>query len=203
MKRLGILPGTFNPITAAHVAMARSALNLVDEVVFALPRELPHKDFTGATFDERVALLRAVAAEEPRFSVATPATGLFIDIAAELRAERGDETRVSVICGRDAAERIVNWNYGDRAALITILMREFDWLVAAREGEYTPPPDIAEWIEPLPLDEVYQRMSATDVRRRVAKGEPWEHLVPPAIHAEVQRIYGAVVEGDSSNHSPV
>src|SRR5262249_43477338 len=110
MKRVGVLPGTFNPVTVAHVAMARSALNLVDEVVLALPRELPHKDFTGATFEERVALLHAVTSEEPRFSVATPERGLFIDIAAELRAERGNETRISLMCGRDAAERIVGWD---------------------------------------------------------------------------------------------
>jgi len=189
MARIGVLPGTFNPITAAHVAMARSALNFVDEVVFALPRELPHKQYSGASFDERVALLRAVAGEEPRFSVATPEGGLFIDIAAELRAGRGAETRLSFICGRDAAERIVGWDYGERSALIKILLRDFDWLVAARDGEYSPPPDIAEWIEPLPLDEEYQRMSATQVREKIARGEPWEHMVPDAIHRQVRLIY--------------
>jgi nicotinate-nucleotide adenylyltransferase len=191
MKRLGVLPGTFNPVTRAHVAMAQSALNLVDEVVFVLPREFPHKQYSGASFEDRVALLGAVAAGEPRFSVATPERGLFIDIAAELRAERGSETRLSFICGRDAAERIVGWDYGERAALIEILLREFDWLVAARDGEYTPPPEIARWVEPLPLDEEFQRMSATQVRERIGRGEPWEHLVPPAIHREVERIYGS------------
>jgi nicotinate-nucleotide adenylyltransferase len=176
------------------VAMAQSALNLVDEVVFVLPREFPHKQYSGASFEDRVALLGAVAVGEPRFSVATPERGLFIDIAAELRAERGSETRLSFICGRDAAERIVGWDYGERAALIEILLREFDWLVAARDGEYTPPPEIARWVEPLPLDEEFQRMSATQVRERIRRGEPWEHLVPPAIHREVERIYGSSQE---------
>ena len=50
-RRLGILPGTFNPPTLAHIALARAALAQVDEVLFVLPREFPHKPYQGATFD--------------------------------------------------------------------------------------------------------------------------------------------------------
>lgn len=187
MKRIGVLPGTFNPLTRAHVAMARSALEVVDEVVFALPREFPHKPYTGASLEERLEMLEAVTAQEPRLSFITTEGGLFLDIARELRTARG-EVRLSFLCGRDAAERIVGWDYGEPGALAAML-EEFDLLVAARAGEYVPPAELAHWVERLPLNAQFEAMSATEVRRRIGCGEPWEQFVPPEIHAQVRRIY--------------
>src|ERR1035438_2900486 len=68
-SRLAVLPGTFNPVTVAHLELARAALPLVDEVVFVLPREFPHKEYVGASFAERVEML-AAAGGHPRFSIA-------------------------------------------------------------------------------------------------------------------------------------
>src|SRR5437868_5729237 len=84
-KRLGIFPGTFNPVTMAHLALARAALAHVDEVVFVLPRVFPHKNYSGASFDDRVAMLRAAAAHQTEFSIATAEGGLFVEIARECR----------------------------------------------------------------------------------------------------------------------
>jgi hypothetical protein len=41
------------------------------------------------------------------------------------------------MCGRDAAERIVGWDYGDGPP-IQDQLNEFRLLVASREGEYSP-----------------------------------------------------------------
>lgn len=59
---IGVLPGAFNPVTVAHLALAQAALAEVDEVVFVLPRRFPHKEYTGAGMDSRAALLLALAA---------------------------------------------------------------------------------------------------------------------------------------------
>ena len=40
--RLGVMPGSFNPPTCAHVALAECALTLVDAAVLVLPRVFPH-----------------------------------------------------------------------------------------------------------------------------------------------------------------
>src|SRR5690242_20208760 len=109
-RRLGVFPGTFNPPTRAHVALARAALASVDEVVFVLPREFPHKTFEGASFEDRVRMLEAALAGEPRFSIAASRGGLFIEIARECREAYGAETGLYFLCGRDAAERIVDWD---------------------------------------------------------------------------------------------
>src|SRR5437773_2599878 len=110
--RLAILPGAFNPPTRAHLAMAESALAVVDEVLFVLPRAFPHKRYTGAGFEHRVELLQAALAGAPHFSLAASDRGLFIDMAREARVDYGAATELFILCGRDAAERIVNWDYG-------------------------------------------------------------------------------------------
>jgi nicotinate-nucleotide adenylyltransferase len=185
-KRLGILPGTFNPVTVAHVSLAHAALTHVDEVVFVLPRVFPHKDYSGASFEERVAMLDA-AVDGPSFSIAEAAGGLFIEIARECRATYGETTRLSLLCGRDAAERIVGWDYG-RPEAIAEMFREFDLLVAARNGEYDPPPEFAAAIRCLDAAAM-DSVSATDVRERAAHGDVWEHLVPEGARDLARRIY--------------
>jgi nicotinate (nicotinamide) nucleotide adenylyltransferase len=186
--RLGILPGTFNPPTVAHLALGHAALSHVDEVLFALPRALPHKEFHGATFDQRLAMLRAALAGESRFSIGATDRGLFAEIADECRAVYGDSVRLSFLCGRDAAERIAGWDYG-RPEAFAEMLRSFDLLVAQRAGSYDPPSEIAPSIRPLTLDGEFDHISASEIRDRIARGEPWEHLVPQAIHSQVRRIY--------------
>jgi nicotinic acid mononucleotide adenylyltransferase len=105
-SRLGILPGTFNPVTVAHLALAQAAASCVDEVLFVLPRVFPHKEYSGATFGERVELLCLALASFPHFSIAASDRGLFLDIADECRAVYGATVRLTFLCGRDAAERI-------------------------------------------------------------------------------------------------
>src|SRR5437868_6057057 len=97
-RRLGILPGTFNPPTRAHIALARAAEPYVDEVLFVLPREFPHKQYEGASFSERIEMLR-LAAAEPQFSIASTGGGMFIEIARECRPAYGDAA-FSFLCGR-------------------------------------------------------------------------------------------------------
>ena len=186
-RRLGILAGTFNPPTRAHLALARAAAGHVDEVLFVLPREFPHKTYEGASFDDRIEMLRLAVADDPRFSIASTHRGLFIDIARECRDVYGDAS-LSFLCGRDAAERIVNWDYG-RPGAFQAMLDVFDLRVASRRGDYQPSPELAHRIHPLPMETDYDEVSATDVRERIEHGRPWEHLVPESIVPLVGRIY--------------
>jgi nicotinate-nucleotide adenylyltransferase len=188
-ERLGILPGTFNPVTVAHLALARAALSEVDEVVFVLPRLLPHKDYSGASFDERLELLEAATAEEPRWSLATSEGGLFREIAGECWKAYGEGVRLVFLCGRDAAERIASWDYG-RPGVFSEMVREFELLVASRNGQYVPPRDTAGAVRLLEMGPDFDPVSATEVRTRLAAGGDWEHLVPAAVRDRVRRIYG-------------
>ena len=188
-SRLGVFPGTFNPITVAHVALARAALSRVDEVVYILPRVFPHKQYSHASFAQRLQLLCTAVGESEACSIAAAGGGLFVEIAAECRAAYGPETALTFLCGRDAAERIVGWDYGDPGALAAML-RQFDLLVAARSGEYAPPSEFRHRIQALELAGEFDHVSATGVREKIARGEAWEHLVPPAARRLAGEIYG-------------
>ncbi len=189
-SRLGVLSGTYHPPTRAHLGLARDALTLVDEVLFVLPRRLPHKEYEQVGFDERLRLLLAATAGEPRFSVGASDGGLFIEIARECRTAYGPKTEPSFLCGRDAALRIVNWDYGDPGAFRKML-DEFGLLVADRDGRYVPPEEYRHRIRRLGTSADYSGISATEVRDRIRRGAPWEHLVPQPIVPLVKEIYRA------------
>ncbi len=186
--RLGILPGAFNPPTRAHIELGAAALNELDEVLFVLPRALPHKNYDGVSFTERLELLLAATAPEPRFSVGTCEGGLFFEIGRECREAYGGNTDMVFLCGRDAAERIVNWDYGDPEALPR-MMADFSLLVADRGGTYTPPEEYQHRIGTLELSIPCEHISATEVRDRIQRGEAWEHLVPPQIVGAARSKY--------------
>jgi len=179
-KHIGVLAGAFNPVTRAHLALAEAARKTVDDVVAVVPRAYPHKHFHGASLGDRIAMLKRVISH-----VEITEGGLFIDIARELS---GPGTKISFICGRDAAERIIHWDYGQPGA-IEKMLEEFSLLVAERGGSYEPPSHLRHRVHRLPLEEDFSDVSSTEVRRRIAAGEPWEHLVPPAIVDHVRRIY--------------
>jgi nicotinate-nucleotide adenylyltransferase len=186
-SRLGVFPGSFNPITVAHLALARAALQHVDEVVFVLPRVFPHKNYRGATFDERLELMRIGTDDAPAFSIAVSDGGLFLEIARECRDAYPPDIQLSFLCGRDAAERIMGWDYG-RPDATAEMLRDFTLLVAARNGSYEPPLEHAHAVRTVDVDGS-DGISATAVRDRIANGEPWEHLVPERIRKSVGRIY--------------
>ncbi|HEV3196716.1 MAG TPA: adenylyltransferase/cytidyltransferase family protein [Bryobacteraceae bacterium] len=187
-SRLAVFPGAFNPVTVAHLELAHTALPLVDEVVFVLPHTLPHKEYAGASYAERVEMLEAAAGSHPKFSIAAVDHGLFVEIAQECREAYAENLRLTFLCGRDAAERIADWDYG-RPGAFAEMLRQFDLLVADRLGEYMPPPEFRHAIRPLPLSGRFDHVSATDVRDRIARGEAWEHLVPASIRGQIARIY--------------
>lgn len=187
-QRLGILPGSFNPPTVAHLTLAQIALSQLDQILLVLPRAFPHKDYTGAAYGQRAAMLRAIGAHNRGLAAAGTDGGLFAEIAAECRSAYGRATELTFICGRDAADRVVNWDYGVPRA-IEGMLESFELLVASRGGVYEPPAILSRRIRPLALPEDLNHISASDVRRRIQMGLKWEHLVPDAIVPLVREIY--------------
>ncbi len=187
-RRLGILAGSFNPPTHAHTGLIEAAAPHVDEVLCVVPRVFPHKLYHGATLDDRLRMLEALEPFGMPYSIAVVDRGLFIDIARECRLEYGPDADLVFVCGRDAAERIVEWNY-DEPGAIERMLEEFRLLVAARKGDYEPPAHLAHRIRSLDVPRDLDEVSSTEVRDRLRKGEPWQHLVPEAIRHAVERIY--------------
>jgi len=185
--KVGILAGSFNPPTIAHLELARAASACVDLILCVVPRVFPHKEYSGATLEQRLEMLSAARLDVPH-AIATSEQGLFIDIARECREHYGTEAKLAFICGRDAAERILNWDYG-RAGVVEEMLAEFELLVAPRGGFFSAPEAFGHRMHGLRLGSGYEEVSSTEVRERIARGEPWEHLVPERIRERVREIY--------------
>jgi nicotinate-nucleotide adenylyltransferase len=186
--RIAILPGSFHPPTVAHLGLGSLALTYADAVLFTLPRAFPHKSYEAVPLEERLRLLHLCLRGEPRFYAAVTAGGLFIDMAREARQEIPAAREILLVCGRDAAERIVGWNY-DREHSIEQQLEEYSLLVAGRQGSFIPPERLSHRVVPLDANGVWDDISSTRVREAITTGGPWRSLVPAAIHDEVERLY--------------
>jgi nicotinate-nucleotide adenylyltransferase len=187
--RIGVLSGAFHPPTRAHIGLALSALdaNETDEVVFVMPSSLPHKLYERVLLEDRIQLLLEAIGAEPRFSVALTDGGLFLEIARECRVHYPCAA-LRFLCGRDTAERIVNWSYRDLPPIHQQL-KEYELLVAPRQGIFEPPEHLRASVAHLPVEPEYDEVSSTEVRQRIATGEPWTHLVPSRIVERVKELY--------------
>jgi nicotinic acid mononucleotide adenylyltransferase len=170
------------------LALAEAALAVVEDVVLVLPATFPHKNFEGADFQQRSAMLAAAVDRHSRLAAATSQGGLFLEIAEECRAAYGHDTALTFVCGRDAAERVVSWPYDDPGS-VQRMLRAFELLVASREGSYHPPEHLRGRVRQLDLPASFSAISATEVRRRIQQGHAWEELVPETIVPLVRRIY--------------
>ena len=80
---------------------------------------------------------------------------------------------------------------GAGAAVIADQLREYGLLVADRHGRYEPPPRLLHRVRRLDVPEEATRISATQVRERIAAGVPWEHLVPETVVNDIRHLYSS------------
>ncbi len=181
-----LLAGAWNPPTRAHLELARAALAWARRAVFVLPRAFPHKPLEGASFEQRVQWIRSLAGLDPRFAAAVSEGGLFLEMAREARALGA--TRVFLVCGSDAAARILAWDYGALPP-VEKQLDEFELLVAPRPLPFRPPAHLRERIHTLMVPASLDGVSSTEVRRRISAGEPWRHLVPDLLADSVAQAF--------------
>jgi Cytidylyltransferase-like len=115
VARRGCYPGSFNPPTVAHLAIARRAREqaALDEVDWVVSRvALGKEDVEVPTFADRVAVLEAVAQTHPWLGVRVTDDRLLVDIArgydvlivgADKWAQVRDPAWYGSVAARDAA----------------------------------------------------------------------------------------------------
>lgn len=80
--KIGLLTGSFDPITKGHVDMVERSLDLFDQVyigIFSNPKK--HNRFTG---QERLRMVESVFEEEAKVRVFLAENRLVVDVAREL-----------------------------------------------------------------------------------------------------------------------
>ena len=83
-ERVGIYPGSFDPITRGHEDLMMRSLQFVDRLIVAVARSASKTPVF--TVDERVALIKAAIADESRIEV-RGFDGLLVDLARSVNAK--------------------------------------------------------------------------------------------------------------------
>lgn len=84
MKKVALLPGTFDPFTKGHDALVRRGLIFLDEIIIAIG--INDSKISHFTLEERLSAIKEVYKDEPRVKVASY-DGLTVDFATEQGAQ--------------------------------------------------------------------------------------------------------------------
>jgi nicotinate-nucleotide adenylyltransferase len=202
--------GTFDPVHAGHLAVARAARDALQaEVAFLPSADPPHRPAPGASAEQRAHLLALAIAGEPGFGLdlrelQRPGPSYTVDTLREWRAERGPEARLAWLIGADAFRGLADWHrwrdlFG-LAHFVVAVRPGHDLadlplaLATACQGRWRPAPALADApagglcrlsLPPHPA-------SATELRRRLRAGEPHGGWLAPAVAAHIARegLYG-------------
>jgi nicotinate-nucleotide adenylyltransferase len=189
---LGILGGTFDPIHVAHLRIAeevREALAL-ERVLFVPAADPPWKR-ASAPFADRLEMVRIAVASNPSFEASDleagrPGPSYTVDTLEALRA-RFPDRRLWFIVGADAFAEIDRWHRAGR------LLELASFAVVERPGS---PDDLAaesaRGAEVRRVRVPLLEISASDLRRRAARGASLRYLVPDAVidYIEKHHLYG-------------
>ncbi|HYX69625.1 MAG TPA: nicotinate-nucleotide adenylyltransferase [Terriglobales bacterium] len=183
---VAIFGGTFDPVHRGHLAVARAAARRFRlERIYFVPADLPpHKRKKPITpFLDRYAMLALALAGEERlvasaaeFAAGARRPNYTVETVARFRRALRKGDRLYLLLGADQFRDLGTWH---RARA---LLRAVEVIVATRPGF-----SLAEGWAKLPRGarvlvlETRQPVSATEVRRRAARGRPLRGLVPPAV----------------------
>ena len=179
--RIGLFGGTFDPPHNAHLALARAALDALglDEVRW-IPAGAPWQKARSITpAAEREAMVRAAIEGEPRFvldrsELDREGPSYTLDTVRALAALH-PRTEWFLIIGADQYAGLHTWRgWQDLLGLVTLAVANRPGSLPGVDAAVQRVPHRAV---PLPMLDI----SATDIRARVARGEPVDILVPPAV----------------------
>jgi nicotinate-nucleotide adenylyltransferase len=181
-----LLGGTFDPFHNGHLAAAEAAIGCarLDRVVFIPAAQPPHRPPAVASAEQRLEMCRLGIASELRFTVSDVelkrgGPSYTVDTLVELRRLQ-PEDELFLILGWDAARLFSTWHRPEQVRELATI------LVIARPGSEAPR---EEDLEGAGLDKAKVVLclrptldvSASEIRRAVAAGEPISAMVPPAV----------------------
>ena len=180
MKKVGIYGGSFDPIHHGHLILAREAREALDleKVIFVPAAVSPFKGrAAAASGDMRLKMLQGAIESEEGFAIddcelRRPPPSWTIDTVLEIR-KRETDSEIYLLIGEDNVASLDRWRRFDD------LKEMVRFVVLDRTGS-----------QKLYNYRIVRRkidISATDIRKRVARGQSIRYLVPPAVEEIIQR----------------
>jgi nicotinate-nucleotide adenylyltransferase len=204
MRKIGIFGGSFDPVHFGHLRPALEILEALslDSMQFIPSGQPPHRGVPVASAEQRLAMLKAALADEPRFQVderelRRAAPSYTYDTLTELKRERPGDVLVLVL-GLDAFLGLPGWHRWHELldlAHIAVAQRP-GWdlqsgsalteVLRARQvqsvGELFATSAGRILLQPVtPLE-----ISSTQVRTAAAEGSDLHHLVPEMVRRLIQ-----------------
>lgn len=205
--------GTFDPVHNGHLAIALAARDALGTTIWMMPAaDPPHRDAPGASAEDRAAMLELAiqghaGLRVDRRELQRDTPSYTIDTLRELRAKHGDTAPLAFLIGADSLHGLATWKEPEA------LLAGAHWVVAERPGSALDehlPPEVARLVgarwtlnaaalrdspggKVLRLRQPLHAESATQLRRRIAAGETWHHLLPLAVSRYIVEhgLYGA------------
>lgn len=197
--KMGVLGGTFDPVHNGHLAVAdevrwRLGLGGVIFVPAGQPWLRANSPISAA--EHRVQMVRLAIAGRPYLDLSTveverAGPSYTVDTIAELKERLGSRDELFFILGCDNFAELPKWHEPAR------LVRLCSLVVVPRPGY--PFPDLKSLSAAIPglagsvmlLESPRVDISASEIRRRVARGLPIGHLVPEAVARYIRehRLY--------------
>lgn len=189
---MGVFGGTFDPPHVGHLLLASDAVERLplDLLVFVPAAQQPLKGRAGAAPEDRLAMTRLLAADDPRFvvdpvEVERGGLSFMVDTLRDLRRRHAGAT-LFLLLGADAVVRVPEW----RAAEEVLAAARLVVVARAGEGPGSVPPGVAAMAAagagaPLVLDARRVDISSTEIRARLAAGRPVRGFVCDAVAAHI------------------
>lgn len=186
--RVGVMGGTFDPIHLGHLVAASEVAHRfdLDEVVFVptgSPWQKSERQVSPA--EDRYLMTVIATAADPRFSVSRvdidrAGPTYTVDTLRDLSDSLGGAIELFFITGADALNDILSWRETDEVLRLAQLVG------VTRPGHVLADPGIAPGRVTL-LEVPALAISSSDVRARVAAGEPISYLVPPGVESYISK----------------
>lgn len=191
-RRVGILCGSFNPLTLAHTELAEHALTTfqLDYVFFTLAKVTVDKEqVTGMGLEDRLLLLTLYAQQHPKLGVALVNRGLYFEQAQGFRALLGEQAELSFLVGMDKLIQIFDPRYYQDRDLALGQLFSLASLIVANRADMTGASFLRLFDQPenrpyrpyvrfFSLPTTITDLSATAVREALAIGQNIESQVP-------------------------
>lgn len=199
-ERIGIMGGTFDPIHLGHLAIAEAAYLefKLDRVIFVPAREPVHKPSWNVTSERhRYAMTLLAVAGNPHFYLSSieldrPGPSYTSETLRSLKEQNGTNSELFFILGADALRGLTKWHDAEEC------FKYCQFIGADRPGSSIDEVEKVErYFGKIARNRIHNlstfelAISATEIRKRVRKGQSIRYIVPDSVAAYIvkEKLY--------------